>query len=367
MKRYLGLFLIILLIAFCSSPDVATTPVVEDQKPEPSINTPTSTDSAPVDTIAEYLFDIEKMSPLTGKYISQEQWLIRPRRVLAFKIDNNINARPQSGLEHADLVFEVLVEGGMTRFLAIFLDSTSNYLGPVRSARPTDPTLIKPFGATLIVSGATAGLVPSIRELGVPVIEEQNSPYMFRISSRSAPHNLYADTELIREVADSKGLLFIQPGPLPIFNFGYNQTNWKKNASKITIEYSNETTVIWKLDGNSYRRFIIDAYAKTNSPEAHNWISQDGFTSNILSSETIVVIQGVKYRDEATTLPSILTVGIGPVTIFNNGNMIEGTWRRTDIDDSFDLFDANGNPIYIPPSKQWIHIMPLEGTISVTE
>ena len=73
------------------------------------------------------------------------------------------------------------------------------YLGPIRSARPTDPTMVRPYGGTLVVSGATDGLIPAIRELGVPVLEEQSLPTMFRITTRKAPHNLYADTELVRE------------------------------------------------------------------------------------------------------------------------------------------------------------------------
>ena len=158
--------------------------------------------------------------------------LNRPKRVLAFKIDNNLNARPQSGLQEADSVFEILVEGGMTRFLAFFLDNTSKYLGPVRSARPTDPTVIRPYDGTLVVSGATDGLIPSIRELGVPVLEEVSAPAMFRIGSRKAPHNLYADTELVRGIIDSKGYKFLQPGPDPLYAFGFDQTNWDTGANK---------------------------------------------------------------------------------------------------------------------------------------
>ena len=167
------------------------------------------------------------MSPFTGKELPPETWLKRPKRVIAFKIDNNINARPQSGLQEADAVHEILVEGGMTRFLAFFYDNTSKYLGPIRSARPTDPTMVRPYGGTLVVSGATTGLIPSIRELGVPVLEEQSaSPVMFRISSRNAPHNLYADTELVRQRIDDRGFYFLQPGPGPLYPFGLNQNNW---------------------------------------------------------------------------------------------------------------------------------------------
>ena len=148
-------------------------------------------------------------------------------------------------------------------------------------------------------------MIPTIRELGVPVLEEVTAPAMFRIGSRIAPHNLYADTELVREVVDSRGFKFLQPGPQPLYPFGFNQNNWDSGANKITIQYSEFTTVIWKLDGNRYSRFIIDAYSSDKDAVAHNFISQDGNYSDILSTETIVVIQGALYKDKATTLSLI--------------------------------------------------------------
>ena len=313
----------------------------------------------------EYVFDVEKMSPFTGKELPPETWLKRPKRVIAFKIDNNIKARPQSGLQEADAVHEILVEGGMTRFLAFFYDNTSKYLGPIRSARPTDPTVVRPYGGTLVVSGATAGLIPSIRELGVPVLEEQLSPYMFRISSRNAPHNLYADTELVRQRIDDRGFYFLQPGPGPLYPFGLNQNNWNEGAERITVKYSEFTTVIWKLDRDKYSRFIIDSYSDNREATAHNFITQDGNYTDILKAETIVVIQGPLYKDKATTLPSVLTVGVGNAYVFNQGKYIEGSWRRGDITEPFVLTDINGNDIQVPPSTQWVHILPNEGLVTV--
>ena len=315
----------------------------------------------------EYVFDVDKMSPFTGKELPAETWLNRPKRVIAFKIDNNINARPQSGLQEADAVHEILVEGGMTRFLAFFYDNTSKYLGPIRSARPTDPTMVRPYGGTLVVSGATTGLIPSIRELGVPVLEEQSSPVMFRISSRNAPHNLYADTELVRQKIEDRGFFFLQPGPGPLYPFGLNQNNWVDGADKITIKYSEFTTVIWKLDGEKYSRFIIDSYSNNKEAIAHNFISQDGNYTDILKTETIVVIQGPLYKDKATTLPSVLTVGVGNAYVFNQGKYIEGSWRRGDISEPFVLFDNDGNDIQVPPSTQWVHILPNEGIVSINK
>ena len=336
----------------------STTEVIEDDVSTTS--TQITEDSNEI--VESYTYDSEKMSPFTGLELSPEIWLKRPRRVIAFKIDNNLNARPQSGLQEADSVMEILVEGGMTRFLAFYMDKASSFVGPIRSARPTDPTLVRPYGGILVVSGATAGLIPTIRDMGVPVLEEVKAPTMFRISYRNAPHNLYADSELVRKYIDERGYLFNQ-NVNPLYKFGNNQKDWSQGANKITLKYSEFTTVIWKIDNEQYSRFIVDGYADDEDAVAHNFVTRDGYT-DILKTQTIVVIQGPLYNDEATTLPSVLTVGVGPVTIFNNGNFIQGTWRRNDIADSFVFIDESQNKIEVPPSKQWIHLLPLNGEIN---
>ena len=366
MKKF-TILLIALVFVACSTTSEESIAVDTTTTTEAPATTIQQTDESTTTTepTIEYVFDVEKMSPFTGKELPPETWLKRPKRVIAFKIDNNIKARPQSGLQEADAVHEILVEGGMTRFLAFFYDNTSKYLGPIRSARPTDPTMVRPYGGTLVVSGATAGLIPSIRELGVPVLEEQSSPVMFRISSRNAPHNLYADTELVRQRIEDRGFYFLQPGPGPLYPFGLNQNNWNDGADKITIKYSEFTTVIWKLDGDKYSRFIIDNYSDNKEATAHNFISQDGNYTDILKTETIVVIQGPLYKDKATTLPSVLTVGVGNAYVINQGKYIEGSWRRGDITEPFVLTDINGNDIEVPPSTQWVHILPNEGLVSI--
>ena len=358
----LRLLIVFILIVSCSAADTNEEVVVETTQQSTTTTIADSDATTTTEAVISYEFDIERMSPLTGKEIPPELWLNRPKRVVAFKIDNNINARPQSGLQEADSVFEILVEGGMTRFLAFFLDNTSKYLGPIRSARPTDPTVIRPYDGTLVVSGATDGLIPAIRELGVPVLEEVNAPAMFRIGSRKAPHNLYADTELVREYIDERGFLFNQE-VTPLYNFGKDQSKWITGSNRVTIKYSEFTTVIWKLDNEEYNRFIVDGYSPNGEAVSHNFTTIDGYT-DILKTSTVVVIQGPLYNDEVTTLPSVLTVGVGPLTIFHNGKYIEGTWRRNDINDSFEFLDLDQNKIQVPPSKQWIHLVPLTGEIS---
>ena len=250
MKR-LGLVFLVLILVMCSSSNessevVETTTTLEADGPSNNNETTTTSSNAQDDTniVESYTYDKEKMSPFTGLELSPEIWLKRPRRVIAFKVDNNLNARPQSGLQEADTVMEILVEGGMTRFLAFYMDKISTYVGPIRSARPTDPNLVRPYGGILVVSGATAGLIPAIRELGVPVLEEVSAPTMFRIANRKAPHNLYADTELVREYIDTRGFLFNQDVN-PLYDFGNDQSNWLTGANRVTIKYSDFTTVIW--------------------------------------------------------------------------------------------------------------------------
>ena len=368
MKKVAIIVLLITLISCSTSNEIDDSIESIETIPESTVTTlvtekDNSNESTTTSVVESFNFDKEKMSPFTGIELPPELWLKRPRRVLAFKIDNNINSRPQSGIHEADAVFEVLVEGGMTRFIAFFYDKVSTYLGPIRSARPTDPTIVRPYGGILVVSGATEGLVPQIRDLGVPVLQEQRAPSMFRTSDRKPPHNLYADTELVREVIDNKGMTF-NPPPESVYHFGNNQDNWSQGSARVIIKYSEFTTIVWKLDEDQYSRFIIDGYSE-NKKEAvsHNFITRDGYT-DILKSETIVIIQGPLYIDEATTLPSVLTVGVGPVFIFNNGNYIEGTWRRSDIDQPFELFDNSQKPIFVPPSTQWVHILPLSGEVT---
>ena len=375
MKKLYSLLLIFLLIS-CSTTNESTQIAETPETPETTttvsnIESNADTTSTTISTddeqtiIESYNYDPEKMSPFTGLELSPEIWLKRPRRVIAFKVDNNLNARPQSGLQEADTVMEILVEGGMTRFLAFFMDKASSYVGPIRSARPTDPTLVRPYGGILVVSGATAGLIPAIRALGVPVLEEVRAPTMFRIANRNAPHNLYADTELVRENIDERGYLFTQ-NVEPLYRFGNDQTNWSDDAGRVTIKYSEFTTVIWKQDGEQYSRFIVDGYSPSKDAEAHNFITRDGYT-DILNTSTIVIIQGPLYNDEATTLPSVLTVGVGPLTIISNGKYIQGTWRRNDIADPFEFYDNDTNKIQVPPSKQWIHLLPIDGSVDISE
>ena len=194
--------------------------------------------------------------------------------VIGIKNDNNVRARPQSGPQNADAVVEVLVEGGMTRLINIFYESDTSYHGPIRSARPTDPTVLRPLDGVLVASGATGGLIPEIIDMGVPVITDRR-PEFFRISSRNAPHNLYADTYKLKTLAISKGYKKTN-NPQPLFPWGNPNINSWGNGKSIKLKFSSATTTTWTWNGSNYVRTYYDAYKGSSSGNPHNWINENG-------------------------------------------------------------------------------------------
>ena len=274
--------------------------------------------------------------------------------VIGIKNDNNINARPQSGPESADAVFEVLVEGGMTRFINIFYQSDTNYHGPIRSARPTDPTVLRPLGGVLVASGATGGLIPEIQDMGVPVITDRRPDY-FRISSRKAPHNLYADTSLLKSTAISRGFKKVD-NPQPLFPWGDPSfQNWSNN-SYLTLTFSNYTKTTWTWNGNSYDRTYYDAYKNQRNDNPHYWIDVNGNSSQI-SFKTVIALFCEPYI-HPLQLPSVKTVGEGRAIILHGGKMIDAKWKRGSNLDPFHIVDNNNNILYVPKGKVWISLVP---------
>ena len=113
------------------------------------------------------------------------------RRAVAVKIDNSAAARPQSGIEQADLIYEEFTEG-ITRFVVVFQSSDAAQVGPVRSVRPADPNIVKPLGGPLVFSGGSPGVLNVVQQSGVTQVTENDRATLKRRSGRRAPHNLYS-------------------------------------------------------------------------------------------------------------------------------------------------------------------------------
>ena len=274
--------------------------------------------------------------------------------VIGIKNDNNVRARPQSGPQQADAVFEVLVEGGMTRFINIFYESDTTYHGPIRSARPTDPTVLRPLDGVLVASGATGGLIPEILDIGVPVITDRR-PEFFRINSRRAPHNLYADTVKLKNLAISKGYKKSN-NPQPLFPWGSPNYNKWSNVNSVTLKFSSQTSTKWTWNGSEYVRTYYDAYKGSSSNNIHNWVDINGSVGQI-NTKTVIALFCEPYM-HPLQLPSVKTIGQGRAIIMHNGKLLDGYWKRGSNLDPFHIVDSNGNTLYIPPGKPWISLVP---------
>jgi hypothetical protein len=292
-------------------------------------------------------------SPLNGMGVEDEAAL--DRRVIAVKIDNHWNARPQSGIEKADAMYELLVEGGLTRFIALFHHTDVEYLGPIRSGRPTDPTLVKFLDAPLQISGAQSWVVGIILGYDVSLLGD-NGNTTFRIGSRSAPHNLYGSTLLMREESDRRG--FADDAPEPMFDFG-EPTEGESGATNVMLDWSNNPVVRWEWNGSEYMRF--------NGDNPHNWLSapEDGTdqTETQITTDTLVVIEATKYTASSSSgagsaVPALDTVGSGVAYVFYDGLVVEGSWARESAGERFELSLDDGTPIVIPAGRLWISIFP---------
>lgn len=277
---------------------------------------------------------------------------------MAVKIDNHHNARPQSGIQEADAVVEIRVEGSFTRFIAVFHGADSEYLGPIRSARPSDAMVVLPLSASMVVSGGQPWVRAGISALGVPFLTETASG-MFRISSRRAPHNLYGSTVDLRETADSRGFSDEVPSQ-PWLPFG-EMHEAAEEATSAQITFARGTTVTWDWDG--------EMWARTFGATPSTWRDQDGETGKV-TADTVVALVGNFYTasppagQSGSAVPATNTVGEGRAVILAEGKVIEGTWSRESAEEPFTLLTTDGEPMLVPPGLLWLSIVPDVGSIT---
>lgn len=321
-------------------------------------STSTSTSAPTTVTFPPTTIDNRPRSPINGLGVDDPALL--ERRVLAVKIDNHAEARPQSGILEADAVFEIRVEGGLTRLMAVFHSSDSEYLGPIRSGRPSDAALVRPLEAVLVISGGQPWIRNGITQLGVPYIGDTR-PGMFRISGRFAPHNLYGDTLALREVADSRGFAD-EPPPTALWEFGDPPAEGEE-ATEITFVFSRTTTTAWTWEGGHYLR-SIDGVEST-------WLTPEGETERI-AADVLVAIVGRQYTasppagSSGSAVPATETVGTGTVYVFAEGRVVTGTWQRDSAADPFTLTTADGSPLSVPAGFPWISVVPDSGEVRWT-
>ena len=283
--------------------------------------------------------------PLTGLPIDNE--VTGYRAALVVKIDNHPQARPQSGLNQADIVFEENVEQ-LTRFAAVFQSADADPVGPVRSGRTQDIDLLGSFSRPLFVwSGGNANVTRAIRrsdliDVSWTVAGDRGGFRRIRNRAKDIEHTLFASTPLL----STNFTPLFAPAPPPQFTYRADGETAKGRRSPGADVAMDGVAVRWQWDP------VFAQYVRDQNGVPH--LDFDGIYVNARN----VVILEVDYRPSPADRrsPEAQTIGTGVVRVLTANVAIEGTWERADRLAPFTLRDAAGDVIELTPGRTWVEL-----------
>lgn len=291
-------------------------------------------------------------SPLTGEKINNAAAMTAP--VTAVMIENTPDARPQSGLKDAGVVYEAIAEGGITRFLVLYQNENPKLIGPVRSVRPYDLDWMRPFDASIAHVGGSAKALKEVRGGNYRDIDEFfNGAYYWRSSDRYAPHNMYTSMNKLNALEKAKGY---KTSKFTGFDRTDAKTAAETTAGHITVNFSSyeyNTTYIYSKKTNTYTRYQAGAVHKDREDGA--------ITPSVVVAmhvqESTVMQDG--YRQD------IVTSGTGKATIFQNGTAQNVTWHKPSQKSQLYFTDKSGARVALVRGQTWIAAVPNgEGSIA---
>lgn len=291
-------------------------------------------------------------SPLTGIKVDSEEKTKQP--VTAIMIENSPDARPQSGIKDAGVVYEAVAEGGITRFLAIYQESKPQLIGPVRSLRMYYLDWAAPYNASIAHIGGSLYALQEVRNGNYRDIDQFfNAGTYWRASDRYAPHNVYTNFENIDALNTAKGYTTSE---FKGFERQDAKASAEPNATSVDIIISSawyNTHYDWDATTNTYKRSL--------GGEAH----MDREAGQVTPTVVIAMFVDMTKVMEDGWREQITTSGSGRATVFQNGTATEATWRKNDRMSPLQIIDGEGKPIKLNRGQTWISAVP-NGTGSAT-
>jgi hypothetical protein len=305
----------------------------------------TTTSSAPTTTTT-----MSPIAPLTGLPDPGGGALTRP--AMTVKIENTPEAMPQRGIDQADDIYEEICEGGITRLAAIFNSQVPSVVGPIRSVRRTDHSIVWPLGGLFVYSGGAAYAVRSIDTAPVHTEDETTAgDAMFRDDNgRIAPNNLYGWTAKLFALGGTP----VPPAPL----FTYRRASASVGGVPVksfivgfgagyTVSYN------WNATTSSWNRYQFQAPDKTWNG---TWLSPKN-----------VIVMDVQYQGGVGELGSqAVMVGTGTSYVFTDGHEIAGTWQRSSLSQPAKYLNHNGQVIALTPGQTWVELLYVGDPLTVT-
>lgn len=291
------------------------------------------------------------LSPLSGLEVSQE---VRDRPVTGVMIENSPEARPQSGLDQASIVFEAIAEAGITRFLALYQDNYPTTLGPVRSSRPYYLDWVMAFDASYAHVGGSPDALQRIKDISVKDLDQfyNAGPYR-RITTRFAPHNVYTSLQGLADRAAEKG--WTKSSFTPLKRKAKEEPSKKPTARSIDFAISGPTYNV-RYDYDPAR----NAYLRSMGGGPHT----DNETKAQLAPKVVVALV-IPYSLMADGYHSAYqTIGSGPMFVFQDGVVTQGTWSKGQPNEQFVFTDAAGKDLLLNPGQTWFTVLKDAGNVS---
>lgn len=291
----------------------------------------------------------DPLAPLTGEPIEADD---RDRPAVVAKVENTARARPQAGLEAADLVIEELVEGGVTRFFAVFHSRVPEDVGPIRSARLVDAELLPAFDGGFVYSGGRPDVEATIA--GTAVLVTDGDPGVYRAPDRVRPHDLFADGEqVLDEIVDRGDSLGAPPT-----GFAFSPTPpagacGACDGAAVDIEMSAVATTGWTHDVEAgvYRR-------------DQDGIEQTTVSGDPVGAANVVAVEVTTFTGgccDAAGSPYVVTrtTGEGRAVVLRDGRWYEARWERPTASDPWTLL-VDGEVLPFAPGPTWLHLVPTD-------
>lgn len=326
-----GLFLLVLIVGgvvmLTRKPAPKAAPVVE--KIEEKVVEPPKPTTEP--------------SKLTGVQVPIEYNLLP---VTGIMIENSPDARPQSGLKDAGVVFEAVAEGGITRFLTLFQEAQPDYVGPVRSVRPYYLQWLQGFDAAVAHVGGSAEALQKIRSEGIKDLDQSfNGGPFQRVAGRYAPHNVYTSLSGLIALGRTKGY---ESSSFTGFPRKEEKPIVPPAARVIDLNISGPLyNVHYDYDANKNK------YLRSMAGRPHT----DEKTGEQIAPKVVIALvvpKGIHPNRIHTTYAAI---GSGKAYIFQDGGVTEGTWTKGSDKEQIAFKDAAGAAIGLNPGQTWISIV----------
>lgn len=289
-------------------------------------------------------------NPLTGLSFEEN---ITERRPIAIMLDNQYNARPQAALSEADVIYEILAEGLITRYMAIFYTNLPEHVGPVRSSRPYFVEKALEFDPYYVHVGGSMQALSDIKTYKLADIDGLTSSAFWRESHKKAPHNMYTSAEVL--IADAKRMKYNTSTQVSFLSFNQVFTPLDgQNAVEITFVYKepmkNDPVGYYTSYKYNDEKKLYFRYTNGTPHLDENTQTQLTCTNILVQYADIRVLDNEGRLDV-----DLITSGKG--TYYTGGKKIDVTWSKKSATAITEFYDANGTPIKLNPGVTWFQIM----------